>query len=170
MDDEIIRLLAERAAQPAPLHDSVGRTAFAAERPSIPVKASSLGANPEPLDPYLTSMLGGLADTGSTLAFLKRGTANEDNALMGGLSKHPGTMAALGAAANVALPLVLKHTLGKKFPKIAEALAANQGALQMGYGALNTQNTLSPGRTPEGEGKNTSRMYRAALAAQMREQ
>ena len=124
------------------------------------------GQDVSPMNPYLASLLGGLADTASTYAFLKRGTASEDNALVAGLADKPGQMAGMGAAVNVALPLLLKHTLGKAHPKIAEALAANQGALQMGYGAINTQNTLTP-RGPQGDSRNTAKMYRAALLAQL---
>jgi hypothetical protein len=147
-----------------PIRDTVGRTAFAPEMPRIPQRQSTAPSSAS-LDPYLVSMLGGLADTASTHAFLKRGTATEDNALVSGLAKHPNVMTAVGAATNIALPLLLKKTLGKKWPKIAEALAANQGALQMGYGALNTQNTLTPRSTQPTSMTNrkTSDMFSQAL-------
>lgn len=138
------------------------------ERPAI-ARPASQGSSPvTTLSPSLASLLGGLADSGSTYAFLKRGTAGEDNALVSGLSKKsPELLTALGVAGNLALPLLWKQ-VAKKFPKVGAALAANQGALQMGYGAINTQNTLTPRVSAASESRKTSDQYRAALLAQMR--
>ncbi len=137
------------------------------EPPAI-ARPASHGASPvSTLSPSAASLIGGLMDSGSTYAFLKRGTGHEDNALAAGLAKKsPELLTALGVAANLAVPLVWKQ-LAKKFPKAGAALAANQGALQMGYGALNTQHAMAD-RPRTGESTRTSTAYRTALLEQMR--
>jgi hypothetical protein len=139
MADMNPELLRELLTRETPIYDSVERTAFKPEPPSIPTKPTiESGPAVTPMNPYMVSLLGGLMDTASTYKFLTDGSnLREDNALVAGLSKSPGKMALLGVGANLAMPLLWKK-LAKKYPKLGEALAANQGALQFGYGALNT--------------------------------
>jgi len=161
MTPELLKQLTDRARQQAPLHDSVERVQTPMDREPVPPTPAS--ADTSAMDPYTLSMLGGLMDTGSTYAFLKRKTAGEDNKLVASLAqKSPALLTALGAAGNIAVPLLWKQ-LAKKFPKLAQAGAANQGALQFGYGALNMQNTLNPRRTSAGEGRSTSDRYTDAM-------
>lgn len=139
MEDALLQLLMNRARQPAPIQDSVQRTAFPRERPAIiPQRTRSHQATP--LSPPLTSVMGGLLDAASTYAFLKRGNKTEDNRFVSGLSKHPAALGALGAVSTLAIQPAFKR-LGKKWPRFAKALQANQGALQLGYGAGNFQNS-----------------------------
>ena len=168
MTPELARMLMDRAQQATPLRDSVERvrTPMAPE-PAIPKPSKSTVS---PMDPYTLSLLGGLMDSGSTYTFLKRKTGKEDNALVAGLAKKsPELLTALGAAANLAVPLIWKQ-VAKKFPKAGKALAANQGALQFGYGALNMQNTLTPRRSAGGEGRKSSERYTDALLRDQRMQ
>ena len=166
--DPLMEAMLERALQPTPIRDSVERTAVPQERKPVPMNLPAPGADVSALSPTTASVLGGLADTASTYAFLKRGTAQEDNPLVAGMAAQPGKMAAMGVATNLALPFLLKKTLGKKWPRVFDALAANQGALQMGYGALNTQNTLSPRTSPNTAGdignRKTSDIYAAMMS------
>lgn len=110
----------------------------------------------KPLHPALASLIGGLADTASTYTFLKRGTAREDNKLVAGLSKHPAGMALAGIGATLALQPARK-LIGKASPQLANALAANQGALQLGYSAGNLDD--EPGKSSD--------TYRFALKSAM---
>jgi hypothetical protein len=155
---------------PSPIRDALPDL-IAAELKTRPPKDAQRAPERSPvstLSPTTASLVGGLMDSGSTYAFLKRKTGHEDNALIAGLAKKsPELLTALGVAANLALPLVWKQ-IAKKFPGVGNALAANQGALQMGYGALNTQHTLSPRVTAASEAMNSATLYRTALLEQMR--
>lgn len=109
------------------------------------------------LPPRLVSALGGTLDALSTYKFLKQDTGREDNAVVGGLNNSPARVAGLGLALVPATQL-LWRALGKKAPALANAVAANQGALQAGYGALNM--ALSGSRFA---GTSAADEYRAAL-------
>jgi hypothetical protein len=94
---------------------------------------SPRSTSPTPLHPGLVSLLGALTDTASTYRFMKRGE-HEDNAAVKGMS--PEALAATGVASAIGMQ-GLRKLLSKKFPRAADAIAANQGALQLGYGINN---------------------------------
>jgi len=85
----------------------------------------------------LMGILGAAADGASTYALLKKGYA-EDNAAFGPLKGHP---AATGlAAAGTGLAGVgLAKLLGKKWPKVGEALSANYAAQAIGIAGKNAE-------------------------------
>lgn len=103
----------------------------------------------ERLDPEMLALLGGLADAGSTYAFLKRGSGTESNAMFGGLKTAQGPIPmaprpakALATAAGVAgASLGVKgiRALLRKAGKggLADTLAGVQGANQIGLAGLN---------------------------------
>lgn len=108
---------------------------------------------PQPPDrPWLTPdrlhTIGGLADAASTYGIHKFGRGRESNRLVSGLSGgSPERMglAALGGLAASKLALAL---LRKKWPGLADALAANLGAEQVALAVSN----LNPGDDGRGSG------------------
>lgn len=93
------------------------------------------------LSPTLLALLGAAADGASTYGFLKSGTGKEGNRALSGMSPLG---AGIGAASSGLAGVGLAKLLGKKFPKLADALIANQGARQIGLAA---ENISSPGVT-----------------------
>ena len=83
------------------------------------------------------AMIGGLADAASTYSFLKRRTAQEENAMFAGAKNSPLKTAlavATGAAAGMGARALLRQ-MG--FKRLADMLAGTQGAHQMGLAAQN---------------------------------
>jgi hypothetical protein len=158
-----------RNKKPSPIQDSVRNTLDEPTkyRDVLAPKREDRPSSPEPLNPFLTSLAGGLLDSASTYNFLKRGTKTEGNALVSGLSKKsPEALTAMGIAANVAIPYALKK-LGKKYPKLARIMAGGQGALQFGYGSANlgTDKRSSANQYDEG---NMANVDKGVLSSQGR--
>lgn len=88
------------------------------------------------ISPETAALLGGMVDAGSTYSFLKRGTGTEGNPILSPFHNHP-----LGTAAGVMGMAyggkLLRDLLRKKSPGLADALAGNMGAAQMGTGLTN---------------------------------
>ena len=100
----------------------------------------------EPLPPGVVSLAGGLLDAASTYTFLKRGTAREDNALIQALARSPEATGLAGVGLALALQPA-RRLLARKWPRVADILSANQGALQLGYGAGNLDD--EPGKSSD---------------------
>ncbi len=109
-----------------------------------------------PISPGALSMIGGLADAASTYYFLKRGQGSEGNALLGATRGHP-EATALGALGGLAATKGVTALVRKVSPRLAEALAANLGALQAAYAVTNMGLTRSRG------GNASSREYQNAM-------
>lgn len=91
---------------------------------------------PSEMSPETLALLGGLADAASTYTFLKQGAGTESNAMYRPLKNKP--LATGLAVAGTALGAKgLRHLFRKKAPGLVNALAANQGAMQLGLGAAN---------------------------------
>ncbi len=108
----------------------------------------------KPVDPHRLATIGGLADAASTYAFLKRGKAKESNALMGFAGGNP-EATALGALGGLAASKGITALVNKFNPRLADALAANLGALQTSYAVGNLGLSRS--------GINSSRDYQNAM-------
>jgi len=110
----------------------------------------NIGINPflktRNIDPELLALLGGAADTASTYSFLKSGKVGEGNALYKPLKNN--ALATGLAVGGTSLGMKgIRHLIRKKYPKIADALAANQGAYQLGLGVagINADNDYRSG-------------------------
>lgn len=88
------------------------------------------------ISPGLLQTLGGLADAASTYAFLKRGDSTEANPLVGFTRNRA---AATGVAALTGLAATKGATalIGMRFPRVADAIASNLGAEQLGLAVDN---------------------------------
>lgn len=105
------------------------------------------------LSPSLLAILGGAADGISTFDFLRKGTGVEDNAMYRPLKGNPIATGLAVAGTGALTAAVLKKVLGKKFPKITDALLANQGADRI---ALAARNFSPEGHTSSSESYNNS--------------
>src|ERR1035437_8069641 len=91
---------------------------------------------PSSMPPELLALLGGGLDAASTYKFLKDGSGSEDNPMNHWAGKAPaGT--AVGVASTAMGQALLRAALRKKWPKVADAMAANQGAESLALGATN---------------------------------
>jgi hypothetical protein len=107
-------------------------------QPKAPLAAS----RPErTIDPEIAALLGGTADAASTYAFLKAGAGTEGNPILRGAFQHHPLKTALGVGAGslglMALRNLLRSKGGKTGSAIADLLASQQGAEQMGLAAAN---------------------------------
>ena len=94
------------------------------------------------MSPQTLATLGGLLDAASTYAFMKKGTAREANPLVNMIAKQHPEMTGLTAIGGLLATKGLTHLIGKKWPRAADAIAANLGAEQMSLGAHNLANML----------------------------
>jgi hypothetical protein len=108
-------------------------------------KSSIANKGDETMSPSTLATIGGLADAASTYYFAKTGKAKEDNALIGFTNSHP-EATALAALGGLAASKGLTALIRKMSPKAADAIAANLGALQLGYGVENIRKGATPGR------------------------
>lgn len=97
---------------------------------------------PPLLTPQRMHLLGGLADAASTYYMTKRGTRQEGDPLVGRLGS-PETMG-LGLVGQLAATRGLAALIRKKYPKVADALEANKGGMQIGLAAENVQSGPRP--------------------------
>lgn len=88
------------------------------------------------IDPSLLAVLGGVADGASTYNFLRQGSGVEGNKMYGSLNGSP-LKTGLSVAATGLAGVGIAKLLAKKFPKIANAMLANQAATQIGYAGKN---------------------------------
>lgn len=95
------------------------------------------------MSPQTLATLGGLVDAASTYTFLKRGTHNEGNPMINMISGGSPEMGGLAALGGLAASKGVTHLIGKKWPRVADAIAANLGALQLGYGTHNFAKTFN---------------------------
>lgn len=105
----------------------------------MPQAMAGLGAPPGPMypsdiSPEQLALMGGVADSVGTYGFLKRGVASEGNPMFSGLHNNP-LATGLGVAGLSAGLYGARKLIGKKWPKVASALAANQGAEQLAMSA-----------------------------------
>jgi len=105
---------------------------------SRPVDRSESG-----MSPHTLATIGGLADAASTYAFMKRGNMRETNPLVNAIAKGNPEMTGLTAIGGLLATKGLTHLIGKKWPKAADAIAANLGAQQLGLGVHNLANTTN---------------------------
>lgn len=122
IDPQLIDSLVKRQIE----HDTAQRTMTPA--PSQP---------PGDLSPKLLALLGAAADGASTYSFMRDGSGNEDNALYRPLGKSPLATGLAVAGTGIASTALIHKILGKRFPVIAGALIANQGANQIGLAGRN---------------------------------
>ena len=88
------------------------------------------------ISPEMLALLGAGVDSVGTYKMLKSGTGIEGNPMYSGLNNDPlktslaiaGTSLSMGG---------LRHLIRKKFPRIADSLAANQGSRQIALGVSN---------------------------------
>jgi len=103
------------------------------------------------MSPHTLATIGGLADAASTYAFMKHGHNRELNPVVNAIAKGNPEMTGLTAAGGLLATKGLTHLIGKKWPKLADALAANLGAQQLGLGIHNfahaTDSTYNNGKT-----------------------
>jgi hypothetical protein len=104
------------------------------------------------LSPEQLALVGGVADAASTYYFLKRGMGAEGNRLLGATNSQP-VQTAMGALLGMAGTKVARDLIRKKFPAVADALAANQGAQQLALAVTN----IDPSKPA------SMREYRAAM-------
>jgi len=117
---------------------------------SRPVDRSEPG-----MSPHTLATLGGLADAASTYAFMKKGVAKEGNPLVNAIAGGNPEMTGLTAIGGLLATKGATHLIGKKWPKVAEIIAANLGAEQLGMGVHNFAKTF--GQTHNGN--DTAREY-----------
>src|ERR1035437_10164139 len=110
--------------------------------PSMPAPTPATSSMP----PELLALLGGGLDAASTYKFLKDKSGTEDNPMEQWAGKGPaGT--AVGVASMAMGQALMRAALRKKWPKLANAMAANQGAESMALGVQN----LNIYREPQGD-------------------
>jgi hypothetical protein len=114
------------------------------ERPRTALQATldSIDRPKQPegeLDTEMVALLGGTADAASTYTFLKRGTGVEGNAALGWAKNKPLVTALAAQAGAMGMIPVRKaiRKIPKVGPQVADALAANVGALQGAYAGHN---------------------------------
>ena len=89
------------------------------------------------ISPKKLATIGGLLDAASTYAFLKKGTAKEANPMITAIAGDS-PEATLGTSlGGLLLSKALTGLVGKKYPRVADAMAANMGASQMALGVDN---------------------------------
>lgn len=136
IDQHLIDDLVKRQIE----HDTVGRTA-------------SSPSTERGLTPSMLALLGAAADGTSTYGFLKQSQNHqaqipflpkssgpihhEDNAMYGLLKNNPVATGLSVAGTGLIGAILARKILGKRFPKIADALIANQGANQIGLAGRN---------------------------------
>lgn len=96
----------------------------------------------QPMRPESMALVGGLADAASTYAMLQSGTGREGNPLYAGLHDNPIATGA-GVVGSVLVNKLIRALVRKKFPGLADAMAANQGREQLGLAAANTAHSLN---------------------------
>lgn len=112
-------------------------------------------AQPKPektISPQHLATIGGLADAASTYAFMKRGTARESNPIARAMGGNSPERTALAAIVGLLATKAATGFIGKKFPKVADALAANLGAQQLSLATHNTANTFGLNETKKRQG------------------
>lgn len=95
------------------------------------------------ISPHTIATIGGLMDAASTYAFMKRGTAKESNPLVNMIANQHPELTGLTAIGGLLATKGLTKLIGKKWPGVADALAANLGAEQMALGTHNFANTFN---------------------------
>lgn len=90
------------------------------------------GFSPTSISPELLHTIGGLSDAAGTYFGLKNNVAREGNPL---LNKGGAATAGLGLLGQLGVSKGLTHLVRKFNPGLADALAANIGARQLGLGA-----------------------------------
>ena len=90
-----------------------------------------------PMSPDTLHTIGGLADAAGTYYFMKRGTGVESNPLVTAIAGTSPARTGLAALGGLAATKGLKRLIGKKWPRVADALAANLGAEQLALGFNN---------------------------------
>jgi hypothetical protein len=87
---------------------------------------------PGGMTPDQLHTLGGLSDAASTYYFMKTGRGREANPLVTAGAGHTSPEATgLAALGGLGLTKLAKHLLARKWPGLADALAANLGAEQL---------------------------------------
>lgn len=108
------------------------------------IKQERLVDRSEPgMSPHTLATLGGLLDAASTYTFMKRGTHKEANPIIRGLAGNNPELTGLTSLGGLLATKLGTKLVGKKWPKIADAIAANLGAEQLGLGAQNIANTYN---------------------------
>ncbi len=133
-----------------------------AQKTQMDPQAAETPSAVNPMSPHAASIMGGLADAISTYMFLKRGTATEDNAAVGGMHNSPAKVAGTAFAMIPAIQLAGK-LVHKVAPRLSDAVLANQGALQTGYGANNFKDGAFADPHSHAESPSSSQAYTAAL-------
>ena len=126
---------------------------FAPQSPRTAAKES------KPISPGMLATLGGLADAASTYAFMKTGRGVEQNPLVRGVAGSSPEKTGLAALGGLAATKGLTALLRKKWPRFADAIAANLGAEQLALAAHNTR--IAAGEKP---GIGSFSAYRRAFA------
>lgn len=95
------------------------------------------------MSPHTLATLGGLADAASTYAFMKKGDRKEANPLVNMIANQQPELTALTALGGLLGTKLATKLIAKKWPKVADMIAANLGAEQLGLAAQNTANALN---------------------------
>lgn len=98
--------------------------------------------NESGMSPHTLATIGGLLDAASTYAFMKRGTHKEGNALVNMIAGQQPEMTGLSAIGGLLATKAMTKLIGKKWPGVADAIAANLGAEQLGLGIHNLAKTF----------------------------
>ncbi len=98
------------------------------------------------LSPAMLHTLGGLADAGSTYAFMKSGNGRETNPAVTAFAGNNPEKTLVASLAGLAATKGLTGLIGKKWPRVADALAANLGAEQLALAVNNTN--IAAGQRP----------------------
>jgi hypothetical protein len=128
------------------------------QKKGVPTRDGSM----KPIDPNTLATIGGLADAASTYYFTKSRKAPESNALIGFTGSHP-EATALAALGGLAASKGITALLRKVSPKLANAVAANLGAMQLSYSVGNINADTSQNRWPRGFNKTTSGEYQRVM-------
>lgn len=132
---------------PQHIEQLVKRQAEAEEMQKRFASPSTPAASQTELDPSLMAVLGAAADGLSTYQFLKRGTAQEDNAMFGGLENKPGLTAMSVTGTGLAAPLLGK-LMKKKLPQgLIDAIVANIGGRSLAAAGANFDGAREPSFT-----------------------
>lgn len=118
--EQIDKVLARKRAEQTPLSSLTQ---------SAPIEQSTM--SPEEL-----ATIGGIADSISTYAALRKPGATEGNPLYSSLHNKPLATGLAVGGTSLAMAGV-RHYLRKKWPRVADALAAQQGGQQLSFGVNN---------------------------------
>jgi len=105
-------------------------------KPDKKSKSRLGGLGPSTMSPEILSLIGAITDSAGTYKMLKSGTGVEGNPLYSSLNNDPlktslavaGTSLGIGGIASL---------IGKKYPKLANAIKSNMGASQLALGSSN---------------------------------